>query len=140
VHARTSSNGDLGGLRIFHRVVRWNASGRSNRTPMMHDAKKSDPLILPTKPANKDRQLSAEWVEGSGGLKRSANLQSTVRAQSREAVSQAQVRIREAKNRGFASLLERGAGCGKAARPDLPGGRAVMRVPTGIQNGENLTT
>jgi RNA-directed DNA polymerase len=60
---------------------------------MMHGAKNSDLLIVPTKPANKDRQLSAELVEGSGGIKRSANLQSTVRAQSRTAVSQAQARI-----------------------------------------------
>ena len=60
---------------------------------MMHGAKNSDLLIVPMKPANKDRQLSAELVEGSGGIKRSANLQSTVRAQSRTAVSQAQARI-----------------------------------------------
>jgi RNA-directed DNA polymerase len=62
---------------------------------MMHGAKKSDPLILPTKSANNAGQPTAESMEGSGGIKRSANLQSTVRAQSREAVSQAQARIHE---------------------------------------------
>lgn len=66
---------------------------------MMHDAKKSDSLIVPMKSTNKDRQLFAESTEGSGGIERSANLQSTVRAQSRNAVSQAQARIHEiAKN------------------------------------------
>ncbi len=66
---------------------------------MMHDAKKSDPLIVLTKATNKGRQLPAESLEGSGGIKRSAYLQSTVRAQSRNAVSQAQARIHEiAKN------------------------------------------
>ena len=95
MHTRTSSNGDLGDLRIFHRVVRWNASGRDNSKPMMHDAKKSDPLIVPTKSTNNEGQPTAESMEGSGGIKRSAHLQSTVRAQSREAVSQAQARIHE---------------------------------------------
>ena len=38
-------------------------------------------------------------MEGSGGTERNAELQSTVRTQSREAVSQAQARIREAVNR-----------------------------------------
>jgi len=66
---------------------------------MMHDAKKSDSLIIPMKSTNNKGQPMAESIEGSGGIKRSANLQSTVRAQSREAVSQAQARIHEiAKN------------------------------------------
>src|SRR3954465_1946609 len=42
----------------------------------------------------------AELVEGSSGTKRNAKLQSTVRTQSREAVSQAQDRIRGAVTRG----------------------------------------
>ena len=41
----------------------------------------------------------AEPVERRGGAKENAELQSTVRTQSREAVSQAQARIREAVNR-----------------------------------------
>lgn len=65
---------------------------------MMHGAQKSDPLIVPTKPANK-AAAAAEPVEESGGIERNAGLQSTVRTQSRAAVNQAQVRIREAVNR-----------------------------------------
>jgi RNA-directed DNA polymerase len=61
---------------------------------MMNGAKKSDSLIVPAKPANKAGHPAAELVEGSSGTKRNAELQSTVRTQSREAVSQAQNRIR----------------------------------------------
>ena len=69
---------------------------------MKHGAQKSDPLILPMNPANKAGRPAAESVEGSGGIERNAELQSMVRTQSREAVSQAQARIREAvtRNRG----------------------------------------
>ena len=66
---------------------------------MMHGAKKSHSSIVPAKPANKAEQSAAESVEGDDGTKRNAELQSTVRTQSREAVSQAQDRIREAVNR-----------------------------------------
>jgi RNA-directed DNA polymerase len=48
---------------------------------------------------NKAAQAAAEPAEGSGGTKRNADLQSTGRTQSREAVSQAQERIREAVDR-----------------------------------------
>jgi RNA-directed DNA polymerase len=48
---------------------------------------------------NKTAQAVAEPAEGSGGTKRNADLQSTVRTQSRDAVSQAQGRIRDAVNR-----------------------------------------
>jgi RNA-directed DNA polymerase len=67
---------------------------------MMNGAKKSDSLIVPAKPANKAGHPAAELVEGSSGTKRNAKLQSTVRTQSREAVSQAQDRIRGAVTRG----------------------------------------
>ena len=69
---------------------------------MMNGAQKSDPPILPMKPANKAGRPAAESVEGSGGIERNAELQSTVRTQSRAAVSRAQARIREAgtRNRG----------------------------------------
>jgi len=66
---------------------------------MMHGAKKSHSSIVPAKPANKAEQSAAESVEGDDGTKRNAELQSTVRTQGREAVSQAQDRIREAVNR-----------------------------------------
>ncbi len=51
---------------------------------------------------NKAAKPAAESVEGWGGNKRNAELQSTVRTQSRQVVSQAQGRIREAvtRNRG----------------------------------------
>src|SRR5579859_7544748 len=66
---------------------------------VMHGSEKSDPLIVPTKSANNVGQPTAESAEGSGGTERNAGLRSMVRTQSREAVSQAQARIREAVNR-----------------------------------------
>jgi RNA-directed DNA polymerase len=66
---------------------------------MMNGAQKSDSLRVPVKPANKTGRPEAESVEGSGGSKRNAGVQSTVRRQGREAVSQAQARLREAVNR-----------------------------------------
>ena len=63
---------------------------------MMHDLEKSDAPIVPAKRANKTERSVAERVEGSGAKKRNADLQSTVRTQSRADVSQAQARIREA--------------------------------------------
>jgi hypothetical protein len=50
----------------------------------------SDPT--PAKPANKAERSTAELVEGDDGTERNAELQSTVRTQSREAVTQAQAR------------------------------------------------
>ena len=66
---------------------------------MMHEREKSDMPIVPVKSANKVAQASAESVEGRGVTKGNAELQNTVRTQSREAVSHAQQRIREAVNR-----------------------------------------
>ena len=66
---------------------------------MMNGAKKSDSSIVPAKLANKAERSAAEPVEGDDGTKRNAELQSTVRTQSRAAVSQAQGRIREAVTR-----------------------------------------
>ena len=66
---------------------------------MMNGAEKSDPLIVPVKPANKAAQAVAESAEGSGGTKRNADRQSTDRTQSRKDVSQAQARIRDAVTR-----------------------------------------
>jgi len=65
----------------------------------MHGMEKSDSLVVPVKPTNKAAQAAAELVEGRSGTKGNAELQSTVRTQSRAAVSQAQRRIREAVNR-----------------------------------------
>ena len=55
---------------------------------MMNGAKKSDSSIVPAKLANKAERSAAEPVEGDDGTKRNAELQSTVRTQSREAVTQ----------------------------------------------------
>src|SRR5258705_8045977 len=66
---------------------------------MMNGTKKSDSSIVPAKPANKAERSTAELVEGGDGTKRNAELQSTVRTQGREAVTQAQARIRGAVTR-----------------------------------------
>ena len=66
---------------------------------MMHGTKKSHSSIVPAKLANKAEKSVAESAEGDDGTKRNAVLQSTIRTQGREAVSQAQDRIREAVNR-----------------------------------------
>src|ERR1700732_5347328 len=66
---------------------------------MMNGTKKSDSSIVPAKPANKQERSPAELVEVNDGTKRNADLQSTVRTQSREAVTQAQARIRGAVTR-----------------------------------------
>src|SRR5712671_6925109 len=60
---------------------------------MMNGAKKSDSSIVPAKLANKAERSAAEPVEGDDGTKRNAELRSTVRTRSREAVTQAQARI-----------------------------------------------
>jgi RNA-directed DNA polymerase len=66
---------------------------------MTNGTEQSDSPVVPAKPTNKAETFAAEPVEGSGGTKRNADVQSTNRTQSREAVSQAQVRIRGAVTR-----------------------------------------
>lgn len=65
----------------------------------MHGAEKSDPLIVAMKPANNVALAAAESGERRSGTKGNAELQSTVRTQSRVAMSQAQDRIRQAVER-----------------------------------------
>src|SRR4249920_3475399 len=65
----------------------------------MNAMEKSDLPEVARKRANKAASAVAELVERRGGAKENADLQSTVRTQSREAVSQAQSRIREAVTR-----------------------------------------
>src|ERR1700756_3498951 len=62
----------------------------------MSAMEKSDLPEVARKRANKAVSAAAEPVERRGGPKENADLQSTVRTQSRKAVSQAQARIREA--------------------------------------------
>jgi RNA-directed DNA polymerase len=71
----------------------------------MHAFGESDGSIVPKKQANKAGKTVAESVEGRGGNKRNAELQSTARTQSRQAVSQAQGRIREAVSRNKGEKL-----------------------------------
>ena len=61
----------------------------------MSAMEKSDLPEVARKRANKAATAVAEPVERRGGAKENAELQSTVRTQSRAAVSQAQSRIRE---------------------------------------------
>jgi hypothetical protein len=58
----------------------------------MSAMEKSDLPEVARKRANKAASAAAEPVERRGGAKENADLQSTVRTQSREAVSQAQAR------------------------------------------------
>jgi RNA-directed DNA polymerase len=76
---------------------------------MMHGRGKSDLAIVAVKPANKAEQSAAEPVEPRAGTEGNAGQQSTGRAQSRETVSQALERIRQAarqrKKERFTALL-----------------------------------
>jgi RNA-directed DNA polymerase len=65
----------------------------------MSAMEKSDLPEVARKRANKAATAVAEPVERRGGAKQNAELQNTVRTQSREAVSRAQARIREAVTR-----------------------------------------
>jgi len=65
----------------------------------MNGTEKSDSLVIPATPTNKAVQAAAELVEGRSGIGGKMELQSTVRTQSRAAVSQAQNRLREAVKR-----------------------------------------
>ena len=65
----------------------------------MNGPEKSDSPIVAMKPANEAARAVEEQAESRGGIKENADPQTTVRTQSREAVSQAQTRIREAVTR-----------------------------------------
>jgi group II intron reverse transcriptase/maturase len=76
---------------------------------MMHGREKSDPAIVAAKPANAAEQSAAELVEPRAGTKGNAVERSTGRMQSRETVTQALERIRQAarqrKKEKFTALL-----------------------------------
>ena len=63
---------------------------------MMHGREKSDPTIVATKPTNKAGQPVAEPVERRTGAEGNAGQQSTLRSQSRDRVTQALDRVRQA--------------------------------------------
>jgi RNA-directed DNA polymerase len=80
----------------------------------MHDLEKSDSAIadsaiIATKPPNKAGPPAAEAVEPRAGAKGNADQQSTHRTQSRERVTQALSRVRQAagyrKKERFTALL-----------------------------------
>jgi RNA-directed DNA polymerase len=72
----------------------------------MNGPEKSDSPIVAVKPANEAR-AAEEQLEPRGGIKENADQQTTVRAQSREAVSHAQARIREPITRNRTQPLRR---------------------------------
>ena len=65
----------------------------------MNGPGKSDPSIVPGKRPNRPGRPGAEAVEGRDGTEGTAGRQSTVRTLSRDAVSQALARVREAAKR-----------------------------------------
>ena len=98
---------------------------------MMHGREKSDPGVVARKPPNEAGVPAEEAVERRAGTKGNAGQGSTHRAQDRARVAHDLGRIRQAAPRAVCRQTpEVGAGCGKAARPDLRGGRPAMGVPT----------
>jgi len=79
------------------------------RTLMMNGYGKSHSPIVPKKPSNKVAHATAEEVEGRGLAKENSRKRTTLRTQSREGVSQALERVRQAAERGkrqqFTALL-----------------------------------
>jgi RNA-directed DNA polymerase len=94
----------------------------------MNAMEKSDLPKVAEKRANKAATAVAEFVKPRGRAKENAELQSTVRTQSRAAVSQAQGCIREAviRNRQdkLTALLYQ-MFCGRPVRPAGAGGVAL---------------
>ena len=70
----------------------------------MNAMERSDSSKVVKKQANKAALAAAEPVERRDGAKENADLQTTVRTQSREAVSQAQGRIRVAVTRNLSLI------------------------------------
>ena len=105
---------------------------------MMHGPEKSDPAIVATKPTNKaegppvarpaGETHAAEPVERRAGTKGNAGQQSTHQTQSWTARATGAGTHTESGHPLCRHIPEVGAGCGKAARPDLCGGRAMKRT------------
>src|SRR6185503_18746021 len=95
----------------------------------MSAREKSDLPEVAEKRANKVASAAAELVERRGGAKENAELQSTVRTQSREAVSQAQARIREAVNRNRQDKLTAVPFPDNYVPPNNGRGRQLRRPP-----------
>jgi len=97
----------------------------------MNGREKSDPVIVAVKSPNKTGEPAAEVMERRRGAEENASQQRTRRTQSRESVTP-DAGTRTDGRKALPSLSEVGAGCGKAARPDLCGGTGATRFPTAI--------
>ena len=99
MHARSlNGNREISSLTVGGGIRRWPASGRREAEA---DDERAGEVRLTDSTDEVGEQggavaPAAESMEGSGGIARNANLQSTVRTLSRAAVSQAQVSIRVA--------------------------------------------
>ena len=113
---------------------------------MMHGPEKSDPAIVATKPTNKaegppvarpaGETHAAEPVERRAGTKGNAGQQSTHQTQSWTARATGAGTHTESGHPLCRHIPEVGAGCGKAARPDLCGGRAMKRTSLPLRRPE----
>ena len=90
------------------------AAGRvgkaEGRTPMMHDAGKSDRPVVPTKLSNNADSSAAERAEGRGLAKGNMDEQNALRTQSREvgapsALDRVRQRARQDRKAKFTALL-----------------------------------
>ena len=118
----------------------------SCHTSDRHGAGESDSLIVPKKPANKDRTgpegvppegvWAAESVEGRGLTKENAEESLRVRTPRRQARSRGLLGVREAARCAgralWTSPSKVRAVCGNSARTDLCGGPPAKAVPTAI--------
>jgi hypothetical protein len=117
-----------------------------SRTSDMHGVGESDSLIVPEKPANKDRTgpegvppegvRAAEPVEGRGLAKENAEESLRARTQRRKARSRGLFGVREAAGHAHRVLWtlssEARAVCDSIACTDLCGGPPAKAVPTAI--------
>jgi RNA-directed DNA polymerase len=89
-----------GNREILRPLADHGAAGRigkaEGRTPMMHDRRKSDGLVVPGKPPNNAGSSAAEEVEGRSPAEGNAAQRNTSRTQSRTNVPSALDRVREA--------------------------------------------
>jgi hypothetical protein len=100
---------------------------------MMNEREKSDPAVVAVKSTNEAGQPGEEWVEpragakGNGPSKARSELSVGLACHLRWVTYEGAVYSRPARH-----TPEVGAGCGKAARPVLCGGRIAICVPTAI--------
>src|SRR4029453_3303643 len=98
-HAGTPSAREPGDpWAAWHECARPRREG-FGRDPLLHGPGKSDPPLAPGKRPNSPGRAGGGVVEGRGGAEGTAGRQSTVRTLSRDAVSQALARVREAAKR-----------------------------------------